>query len=152
MKLIRTMIAVAAIAAMFVLGIKHIEKVNDSVVNIHDPILTSQVNQWKSKMTKNNIKWKSGLNRIESISFGKSEGHAGLSYNNKIILDPILKNDIFKLKFTLWHELGHAVYKLPHGDGIMIETIPDTETIKLNWERLQDDYYVKCKKLEFNVY
>lgn len=140
------MISIAAV----MISISINSKTKDSVV-ITDPLLKTEVQIWTAVMNHHDIAH-GKLYRLDEISWGKSEGHAGVSSSNKIIIDPSLRDDITKLRFTLWHELGHAIYKLSHSSGIMSEELPDSKFIKVNWWEFREDYIVKCKKNQYHVY
>ncbi len=140
------MISIVAVATSVSINSK-----NKGSVVITDPLLKTEVQMWVAVMKHHDV-LHSKLNRLEEISWGKSTGHAGVSASNKIIIDPSLRGDITKLRFTLWHELGHAVYKLSHSSGIMSEELPDSKFIKVNWWEFREDYITKCKKNQYHVY
>lgn len=126
---------------------------SDSVVI--DNELRPYVLQWKANMNHHHIDYQAGFNRIESITFGDTDDNAGLhsSFTRTIKINPALKGNPMALRFTVWHEFGHSVFKLGHDKRtkcIMSTELPPTDTIKYYWNEMLFTYNTKCKNHEFN--
>ena len=119
-----------------------------------DPRLANLVAEWKSDMKKEGIDYESGFNRIDKISIidlaGDQVGSSNKS-TREVLVDPIQfdKGD-YSVRATLYHELGHYVFGLEHGDCLLLmEYELEEKQYQKSWSTLKKSYLILCKENEF---
>lgn len=119
-----------------------------------DPRLASLVAEWKSDMEKAGIDYETGFNRIDKISIiDLADDRVGVSNKRtrEVLVDPIQfdKGD-YSVRATLYHELGHYVFGLEHGDCLLLmEYELEEKDYQKGWSTLKKSYLVICKENEF---
>lgn len=119
-----------------------------------DPYLASDVNSWQRDMESAKIDYRAGFNRISKIAFEEIElSHTG-SYTTWgriiIVSHRQAEKGPWSVKATLYHELGHAVFRLEHGScAIMAKSSASEKEIKENWSNWLAEYLMVCKQKEF---
>jgi hypothetical protein len=118
--------------------------------------LRQMVQEWKNQMNKENINYSAGFNRIESISisddYGVVAGQCNPIKRSITISLEQAKRGYFSTRATLWHELGHYVFKLEHDDDpntiMYYKSLKETE-YKISWDNMKEYYFIKCKDSEW---
>lgn len=119
-----------------------------------DPRLAGTVAEWKLDMKNAGIDYEPGLNRIDKISIIDLAGDQVGSSNKRtceILVDPIQfdKGD-YSVRATLYHELGHYVFGLEHGDCLLLmEHELEEKEYRKGWSTLKKSYLLLCKENEF---
>ena len=145
--------AVVFIVSIVILYFLLYQMFNSDSVERVDPALNKEIGLWKNKMDSLRIDYGAGYNRIESIRFGPTSdaGHYN-RWNRNVVINESIKNDPILVRYTLWHELGHAVFNLNHSNStsnIMSKVIPTTEFIRKSWVSMELEYYERCKHHEY---
>lgn len=115
-----------------------------------DPRLEPVLKEWKQDMQQAGLDIEYQLGRLERISIEESSyraGHADPRSSSILVSDRTLDLGPWTVKATLYHELGHYVFRLNHTDQISImykATLPE-EYYEENWEGLYNDYLTQCK-------
>lgn len=79
-----------------------------------------------------------------------SDENVGLTNhgNHLIYINDDIRNDTVLVKAVLWHELGHYIFGLEHGDCTLMESeTSPTIFYKENWAELQKEYIQECKNV-----
>jgi hypothetical protein len=119
-----------------------------------DPKLASFVDEWKSDMMEKNIDFRAGFNRIDKISIvDLNDELVGLSdkRSGSVMIDPIqFEKGNNSVRATVYHELGHYVFGLEHGDCLMMmETEMEEKDLRRGWSTIKESYLLICKEKEF---
>ncbi len=121
-----------------------------------DPYLTKFVLEWQADMDQAGIEWAAGFGRIDAIRFEAiQETHTGFytTWNGTVTISHLqAEKGPMSVKGTLYHELGHAVFKLKHGDCALMarQSFSESELVR-NWEQWKLEYLEACKKKEFEA-
>ncbi len=110
----------------------------------------SAIGIWKQEMKNANIDYTAGFNRISAIRIIRSDGkHAGIQSNTTGIIyisESRINNGPYSILATVYHELGHAVFHLPHGCcELMNVRVYSEEKYKEHWEEYKQEYMEVCK-------
>jgi len=114
-----------------------------------DPNLKEFVDDWQCDMKTANIDFLTGFNRISNISLVAAENpYAGkMEYSTRSIKinRRQLESGYYRTRATVYHELGHYVFKLEHGScAIMQENCQSEEELKENWKEWINEYLQLC--------
>jgi hypothetical protein len=141
-------------AASLWIGLSHFrEKKKMKDIQISSSILAECLN-WERKVESMGIDPSGAIARISSIQVINTEEYAGVydrSSSRIEISSRVFDKGEYSVRSTIYHELGHAVFKLEHGDcGIMNDRILSEEYLRNNWDDLLTEYLKKCyeKRLE----
>ncbi len=149
-KLIRAIVILILFIVCTVGITKYITQVaTTSTKPIVDPKLREMVDDWHCDMRTANIDYLTGFNRIEKIGLVAQENqYAGKTeYSTRSIKINCrqLETGYYRTKATVYHELGHYVFKLEHGScAIMQESCPSEEELEENWKEWVNEYLQLC--------
>lgn len=115
-----------------------------------DPRLEPVLEEWKREMAKAGLNVKYPLGQLEQILIDESSyraGHADPRSSRIWVSSRAIELGPYTLKATMYHELGHYVFKLKHTDeiGIMYKATLPEEYYEESWEGLYQDYLTQCK-------
>lgn len=128
-----------------------------------DPKLEKYVDQWVETMENNGIEYEDGFNRLDSIVISDLKEFdvpnefdvRGLSNtgNGNIYIDvETMEMGADAIRWVVFHELGHAVYKLSHSEKIMAEYSKEPALIPYTWPEDVEEYVELCRENEYNQY
>jgi hypothetical protein len=117
------------------------------------PELEPYVQSWEQDMQSSGIHYRQGFNRIAKIIVApRNKEYAGMTdVTNRSICVNLRQLDSGNLRTlcTVYHELGHYVFKLDHNScEMMEERCPSEEYLQENWVELQQEYRIVCKEKE----
>ncbi|MFW9948502.1 MAG: hypothetical protein ACFFKA_00075 [Candidatus Thorarchaeota archaeon] len=120
-----------------------------------DAELVGIVDEWKSDMKLNNIRYDrfDRLYTVKIVNESQIDNNmaaADMWTHNIYISRTCILQGYWTTKAAIYHELGHYVFGFEHIDGpyIMNEYHHDNEDVKKNWEHLKEMYLIRCKKHE----
>jgi hypothetical protein len=122
-----------------------------------DPVLEPHVNAWQELMLDQGLDVSRPFSRLRSIDLTDLEpGIAGVSHigaNRIRISDQVLDLGDFTLRAAVYHELGHSVFGLKHSDeiSIMYYQALSESYYQQNWNELENEYVLNCKRNEFEL-
>jgi hypothetical protein len=112
------------------------------------PSIRAECLNWQRKIEKEGIDPRSAIARISSIRVVQTDEYVGIydrSRSEIKISSRVFERGEYSAKCAIYHELGHSVFNLEHGDcGIMNETVLSEEYLRINWERLLTEYLNRC--------
>lgn len=111
-----------------------------------DPALVKYVKEWSRDMDSADIRYTHVFNSIDNIilydgpEFGESDIRT-IKVNRDLLRSEWL------VRQTVYHELGHNIFKLEHDtvESIMYSNNLGEEFYKNNWTQLKNYYITKCK-------
>ena len=115
------------------------------------PPLVPFVNEWKSDMDQAGIEYQNEFADIMHIDFADFlTGRAGSSsrFNHMIEINvELIKQGSTSVKATLYHELGHYIFRLEHDCCVIMERRARTEAdYAENWNTYVNEYLITCKR------
>ena len=152
MKILRSIIILGVLMVLCYYGVALYQQANNRPPTV-DRELRALVNQWENRMIDQHLNYRDGYRRIKTIRVSNRmdygvAGHFDYGTREIIINRSMIDSGFFATRATLWHELGHYVFKLDHSDSpdeiMYYKTKADIE-YKLYWESMADIYYNKCK-------
>jgi hypothetical protein len=146
-------LSTAAVCGVFALLVK---ETHDTTAPRVDTALQEFVEDWRWEMDAANIDYHAAFNRIESIELAAAEnkyaGVTDLSTRKIKINVNQLGTGKIRTRATVYHELGHFVFGLPHGScGIMQERCPSEEELEENWKDYVNEYLQLCINNSFEA-
>lgn len=156
-RLIRFIFALVIIAAA-VLGtfMLLVHATHDETGPRVDVALSKYVEEWKWDVSQANIEYQPAFNRLKSIEVTDTqESYAGVTVTSarkiKINLKHLSSGE-YRVRATLYHELGHFVFGLDHGScAIMQEECQSEEQLEENWKEYVNEYLQLCINNSFNA-
>jgi hypothetical protein len=120
-----------------------------------DPRLEWAVNEWQRDLDLAGVDYSRPWSRLESIEVqsrgGQIAGHA--VGHRQVYIDPrVLELGPESVRGAVYHELGHAVFRLAHGDGIMGPTIRSDAEYAYNWKEWRMAYLDRCRENLYQAY
>jgi|JI9StandDraft_1071089.scaffolds.fasta_scaffold01217_26 hypothetical protein len=118
------------------------------------PDLDVIVKEWQTEMTVNGVRWEPRWNHIRSVVVKDLPGDSvrGTWFNSTktLVIDPSLflrLNAMATIRYTVWHELGHA-YGLEHeGDGLLMsEYAIGPLELHEKWPAMKSEYIKVLKQ------
>lgn len=121
-----------------------------------DPELRPAVDEWKRDLAGAGIGWHRAWAGLDSIVIGPAgEGLAGHSdrWSSKVVIGrQVVDRGETVTRGIVYHELGHAVFRLPHGgDGVMRAKIHSHAGYVLAWPRMLSEYISSCQTYQSNA-
>ena len=109
----------------------------------------SAISTWKKDMQNVNIDYVPGLSKITAIRIIDSDGkHAGIQSNATGIIyiaEGRINKGPYSILATVYHELGHAVFHLPHGScELMNVHVYSEEKYNEYWNEYKQEYMEVC--------
>lgn len=128
---------------------------SDSTEPMVDTRLESAVDEWRQDMYHAHIDYVNAYNRIDIIRVRAGDGlHSGSSDLIKgevSVTLTQLDSGKYSVMGTLYHELGHQVFRLEHGSCALMRNQVWTESeYREHWEEWKREYIQECIKHEFN--
>jgi len=117
---------------------------NSGVVEV-DPHLETLVDEWKSEMKEHGIPYEDQYNKIRWIRIVDDYGVAGQCDHTNRTITVSKGQGEYTTRVILWHELGHFVFDLEHGEGIMHSHTESEEYYKEHWEEIKASYIKQIK-------
>lgn len=120
-----------------------------------DPRLDSVVTQWEKDV--DNIDYQNGFYRLDHIKvvkdLGPACGHYDFGTRTITVSEDRLDAGPYSLMTTVYHELGHYVFKLEHdySESIMHPNSYSEEYYRENWDVLLSKYLSKCRANEWEA-
>lgn len=119
-----------------------------------DPRIDSVVTQWQEDVSR--LDYTNGFNRLDHIKvvkdLGPACGHYDFGTRTITVSEERLEAGPYSLMATVYHELGHYVFKLEHSyAGIMNDKSYTEEYYRENWDVLLEDYLRMCEANEWEA-
>ena len=119
-----------------------------------DPRVREYVKEWCWEMEKAGIPWEDRLREIKSIEvvpYSVDSRKTGIThgFTHRITINEnYLNRNPCGVRSTVFHELGHAAFDLPHGCCFIMqaESEPNEEVYCQHWSEMVKEYLVQCKK------
>jgi hypothetical protein len=133
-------------------GVRYSNHMNSGEIKVSPPLVTI-VNEWKATMHTHHLQIApfQRIRMIIVVDDSVVDFDAGLC-NKQLQFIYISKSTIKKgywaTKAAVWHELGHYVFELEHGDGIMSTYIMEDDLYEEGWYELEKQYLNECKAHE----
>jgi hypothetical protein len=113
--------------------------------------LEPSVESWQRDMTAAGLDWQEKYGLLRSVQLaelsGGSAGYSNYFAHTIEIASDLPKEGEYTLKTTVYHELGHSVFRLKHGScSIMREEISSEEECRRNWPQWLEEYKAACKQ------
>ena len=143
------LVLVVAVSVYLQQATEHLTK-NDQPPVV-DARLETAVKQWHRDLAGLNVK--RGWNRLDHIKVAtlgnNRKGCADILTKTVIVSEQQLAAGPYSTAGTLYHELGHYLFKLEHGDcAIMRTTAWTEEEYRENWSKFVAEYVELCTKRE----
>jgi hypothetical protein len=122
------------------------------------PELETFVEDWKNDVESTGLVWKNSFNRLDSITVLDSfpdQANAYVDFSKRVIYvsEKRLGADPIEIKATVYHELGHWVFLLKHGDCAMLRTTAHKRLEYYEyWEEMLAEYLETCKEHQINSF
>lgn len=126
---------------------------NDQTEPLVDLRLQPTVDEWRLDMHRAGISYEKGYNRINIIRVRAGDGlHSGGSdrWTGEVsVFLSQLEAGPYSVKGTLYHELGHQVFRLDHGScALMRQQVWTEAEYRENWAEWTKEYLQQCSKKE----
>jgi hypothetical protein len=121
-----------------------------------DPLLKPYVKDWCYAMEQAGIPWEERLRSIHSFTleyYDEGSKKTGLTsnYSHKITINRwFIDRNPCALRATVFHELGHAAFELPHECCFIMNATTDTHEQNYcdNWNSYLSEYITQCRKYQ----
>jgi hypothetical protein len=149
MRLVRYIVLFSGFASLLWILLLHFRKESRMLeVEVRDPRLREKCLHWERAVRARGLDPGAGLGRLRSIGSSPDRRCAGryLTWTSDILIsDQLFSRGDWSVRCALYHELGHAVFRLEHAEsGIMSAEIPSEEHLEQNWNKLLTDYLNQC--------
>lgn len=118
-----------------------------------DSRLGEALGQWRQDMT--GIEYSGGWSRLSRLYVARLQSKSGCSdlAKQEIIIDEDqLEAGPYSTAGTLYHELGHYLFKLEHGScSLMRKNSWTEEEYRQNWSQFVEEYRTACEKQELEA-
>jgi len=121
-----------------------------------DPRVVGYVKEWCWAMETAGIPWEERLRQVKSIEvvpYSVDSRKVGLTnrFTHRITINEnYIKRNPCGVRSTVFHELGHAAFDLPHGCCFIMnaESEPNEQQYCDRWNLYVAEYLVQCKKAD----
>jgi hypothetical protein len=152
---VRNSFIIVALIACTVYGGAHFfgERKRADEVSCNDGILRQNLIHWEEDVRSRGLDPSGSLGRLRSLTVVDTKDFAGLCDlgNRRIQISKRQMNrGYWSTRAAVYHELGHLVFNLKHGDcGIMNSNTYEEEYYRENWDLLLEEYLDKCYERRF---
>lgn len=154
-RLIFRMLLAGAIIWVVIIAIANLTR--SKVAPKVDPALAGIVEEWRWDIESANLQYESAFNRLNLIGLSTDPDakYAGVTEMGKrriLVTKRQIESGTYRARATVYHELGHFVFKLEHGScRIMAEKCPSEEELKENWAQYVNEYLQLCINNSFEA-